>query len=194
MLRNWKKEFIENTGRVFFESKQEKEAHRKEVGLEKERAKMLKTIGQQTLERDYLQECFHIFGHPVPDLHQDGSQVVGTASVRINRNPLQQRLSKTCCAVQGESGMVGESDGKIGLLTRHCALSGGAQARQNASGGRLSGDRKLVRRLMYEMAIYEVYPKANLFRRNFMESGIDLSHKAKFTIDYWYVVLTRGPL
>lgn len=71
MLRNWKKEFIENAGRVFSDRKQEKEARRKEASLEKERSKMLKTIGQLTLERDYLQECFRICGQPVPELHQE---------------------------------------------------------------------------------------------------------------------------
>ena len=71
MLRNWKKEFIENADRVFSESKQEKEIRRKEVSLEKDREKMLQTIGQLTLERDYLQECFRICGRPVPKMHQD---------------------------------------------------------------------------------------------------------------------------
>lgn len=71
MLRNWKKEFLENAGRVFAESKIEKEARRKEEGLKKDREQMLKTIGQLTLERDYLQDCFRICGHPIPELHKD---------------------------------------------------------------------------------------------------------------------------
>lgn len=71
MLRNWKKEFIENADRVFSESKQEKEIRRKEASLEKDREKMLQTIGQLTLEREYLQECFRICGRPVPKMYQD---------------------------------------------------------------------------------------------------------------------------
>ena len=67
MLRTWKKEFVENAGRVFSESKIEKESRRKEDCLKKDRAQMLKTIGQLTLERDYLQDCFRIFGRPVPE-------------------------------------------------------------------------------------------------------------------------------
>ena len=71
MLRNWKKEFLENAGRVFAESKIEKEARRKEEGLKKDREQMLKTIGQLTLERDYLQDCFRICGRSIPELHKD---------------------------------------------------------------------------------------------------------------------------
>lgn len=71
MLRNWKKEFLENAGRVFAESKIEKEARRKEGSLKKDREQMLKTIGQLTLERDYLQDCFRICGRPIPEFHKD---------------------------------------------------------------------------------------------------------------------------
>ena len=71
MLRNWKKEFVENASRAFDENRQAKEARRKEAALEKEKAQMLKTIGQLTLERDFLQDCFRTSGKPIPKLHQD---------------------------------------------------------------------------------------------------------------------------
>ena len=71
MLRNWKKEFVENASRAFDETRQDKEARRKEAALEKEKAQMLKTIGQLTLERDFLQDCFRTSGKPIPKLHQD---------------------------------------------------------------------------------------------------------------------------
>ena len=67
MLRAWKKEFIENAGRVFNERQAEKEIRRKEAALEKEKGQMLKTIGQLTLERDFLQDCFRQCGQPIPD-------------------------------------------------------------------------------------------------------------------------------
>lgn len=70
MLRTWKKEFLQNAGRVFNERQVEKEARRKEAALEEERTAMLKTIGQLTLERDFLQDCFRRAGAPVPDLHK----------------------------------------------------------------------------------------------------------------------------
>lgn len=70
MLRNWRKEFTENASRVFNQTGLEKEARRKEDSLEQERDKMLKTIGQLTLERDFLQDCFRKTGIPVPELDQ----------------------------------------------------------------------------------------------------------------------------
>ena len=61
MLRNWKQEFLKNASSVFSqnESKAAKRAEqKKEAALEKEKTKMLKKIGQLTLERDFLQDCF----------------------------------------------------------------------------------------------------------------------------------------
>lgn len=71
MLRNWKTEFLANAGRAFDNSKQAKEERRKEETLKKEQSKMLKTIGQLTLERDFLQDAFRECGLPVPKLGQE---------------------------------------------------------------------------------------------------------------------------
>ncbi len=68
MLRNWKREFLENASRAFDESRQAKQARRKEAELEKKQAQMLRTIGQLTLERDFLQACFRTVGKPIPKL------------------------------------------------------------------------------------------------------------------------------
>ena len=45
----------------------EKDFQRKEDDLKKKQDKMLKTIGQLTLERDFLQDCFRKSGIPIPD-------------------------------------------------------------------------------------------------------------------------------
>ena len=71
MLRRWQTEFLSNASRAFDETRQAKEARRKEEALKKEQAQMLKTIGQLTLERDFLQDCFRAAGRPIPKLHQD---------------------------------------------------------------------------------------------------------------------------
>ena len=65
MVRTWKAEFIKNAKRVFSESQSEKEIRKKEVALEQERVRMLKTIGQLTMERDFLQDVFRRNGYPV---------------------------------------------------------------------------------------------------------------------------------
>lgn len=67
MLRNWKSEFIRNASRAFEQpNKAEKETRRKEQKREKENERLLKTVGQLTLERDFLQDCFRTIGKPIP--------------------------------------------------------------------------------------------------------------------------------
>lgn len=69
MVRQWKKDFLENAPMIFEDkAKEEKKAKRKEAALEKKNTKMLKTIGQITLERDFLQDCFRQCGLPIPEL------------------------------------------------------------------------------------------------------------------------------
>ena len=80
MVRNWKSEFLENASTIFENPKKaEKAARRKEEALKKEKETMLKTIGQLTIERDFLigqltierdflQDCFRRSGRPVPEL------------------------------------------------------------------------------------------------------------------------------
>lgn len=73
MLRNWKAEFLKNAGKAFEpQNKATKEARRKEIKKEKENERLLRTVGQLTLERDFLQDCFRITGKPIPSLDQKG--------------------------------------------------------------------------------------------------------------------------
>ncbi len=69
MVRNWKREFLEKASTVFEEPKKEaKQARKQEETQRKEVTRMLKTIGQLTLERDFLQDCFRRTGQTVPEL------------------------------------------------------------------------------------------------------------------------------
>ena len=68
MVRNWKREFLENAETVFENPKKlEREAKRKEAALEKKNTQMLKTIGQLTLERDFLQDYCPCMGNWIRD-------------------------------------------------------------------------------------------------------------------------------
>lgn len=58
-LRAWKTAFLEKAPTVFEESKSAKEAARREQEAAEEKAAMLKTIGQLTLERDFLMKQAH---------------------------------------------------------------------------------------------------------------------------------------
>ena len=72
MVRNWKAEFLSKANSIFERNrKAEREEKRKEDALEKEKAQMLKTIGQLTLERDFLQDCFRRKGYTVPRLDSE---------------------------------------------------------------------------------------------------------------------------
>ncbi len=73
MVRNWKADFLQNAGRAFEEpDKKSKEERRKERKREKENERLLKTVGQLTLERDFLQNCFRVVGKPILSLDQKG--------------------------------------------------------------------------------------------------------------------------
>lgn len=73
MVRNWKSDFVDKASSIFENPEKEaKKAKRKEEALEKKNAQMLKTIGQLTLERDFLQECFRQSGKPVPRFDSEG--------------------------------------------------------------------------------------------------------------------------
>lgn len=58
-LQNWKREFLNKAPEIFNDSKNSKEAARKEQEAADEKAAMLKMIGQLTLERDFLMEEAH---------------------------------------------------------------------------------------------------------------------------------------
>jgi transposase-like protein len=72
MVRNWKQEFLKNASSVFESPRKEaREAKKKEEAQRKETARMLKTIGQLTLERDFLQDCFRRTGRAIPEFNPD---------------------------------------------------------------------------------------------------------------------------
>ena len=58
-LRTWKSAFMEKASLVFEESKAAKEAAMRADEAAAEKAEMLKTIGQLTLERDFLMKQAH---------------------------------------------------------------------------------------------------------------------------------------
>jgi len=63
VLRNWKKEFLEKAPQVFEGSKQSRANATREREIESEREELLKTVGQLTIERDWLKKkSVEIFG------------------------------------------------------------------------------------------------------------------------------------
>ena len=63
MLRAWKKEFLEKSYQVFDESRQARELAAKEREMIAEREELLKTVGQLSIERDWLKKkSIEVFG------------------------------------------------------------------------------------------------------------------------------------
>jgi transposase-like protein len=63
LLRNWKKEFLEKAPQLFDESNRNRENVAKERQAEAEREELLKTVGQLTIERDWLKKkSIEVFG------------------------------------------------------------------------------------------------------------------------------------
>ena len=67
LIRKWRTTFLEKASMVFEDPEREAaKAKRKEENLEKKQKQMLSTIGQLTLERDFLQDAFRRTGRPIP--------------------------------------------------------------------------------------------------------------------------------
>ena len=63
MLRGWKREFLDNAAKIFGESRREKEMAATARETDAEREELLKTIGQLTIERDWLKKkSAEVFG------------------------------------------------------------------------------------------------------------------------------------
>lgn len=73
LIRKWRAQFLENASKVFIDPEREaSKVKRKEASLEKKNQQMLRTIGQLTLERDFLQDCFRRTGRAVPRFDPEG--------------------------------------------------------------------------------------------------------------------------
>ena len=72
LIRKWRTIFLEKAAMVFEDpGKEVAKARRKEESLEKMHKDMLSTIGQLTLERNFLQDAFRRSGRAVPRFDQE---------------------------------------------------------------------------------------------------------------------------
>ena len=63
MVQRWKKEFLENIGRIFGETKIEKDVKNKEKELEQREKLLMEKVGELTIENDWLKKkSLEIFG------------------------------------------------------------------------------------------------------------------------------------
>ena len=63
VLRNWKKEFLDKAPQIFDGSNQKRDIAAREREIDAEREELLKTVGQLTIERDWLKKkSIEVFG------------------------------------------------------------------------------------------------------------------------------------
>ena len=63
MLRNWKNEFLQKAPQLFDENNRKRDEAAREREIEAEREELLKTVGQLTIERDWLKKkSIEVFG------------------------------------------------------------------------------------------------------------------------------------
>ena len=63
VLRNWKKELLEKAPQIFEEGNRSREDTAKDREMEAERDELFKTVGQLTIERDWLKKkSVEVFG------------------------------------------------------------------------------------------------------------------------------------
>ena len=194
MLRNWKREFLENAGTVFEDRKKtEKQARRKEEQQRKETDKMLKTIGQLTLERDFLQDCFRRCGLPILEPSEE------YAGLSVRRQCELLRTSRSQVYYEPKPVDEQEVERRETIMPRidywHTQMPYLGNRRITAQlrkEGYIAG-RKLIRRYMHEMGIHTIYPKPNLSKRSFKESVVPYLLKDKavsFPNQVWWIDIT----
>ena len=202
MLRNWKQEFLKNASSVFSqkESKAAKRAEqKKEAALEKEKTKMLKKIGQLTLERDFLQDCFRACDLPIPNMINPKNKLSIRRQcelIHLNRSGVYYKHTENEKKREYEEELMKHIDE---LHTEYPCL-GSRKFVTLLKGEHFSVGRKLVRRLMQAMGLYVVYPKPNLSKRDFRESIVPYLLRNKvvdfpnqvWSIDITYIPIGRG--
>ena len=102
LIRKWRAAFLEKASMVFEDAEKEMaEAKRKEERLEKKQRQMLSTIGQLTLERDFLQNAFRRTGRPVPKFDPEDEM---NAEYRVNEEGISRHSIDARTAQGGKYG------------------------------------------------------------------------------------------
>lgn len=192
-IRNWKKEFLENSERVFSRSSDDKKLKEENRKLKKERDELLMSVGQASFERDWLKKNLKSFSDPITKkslikhvTRNDVSAWIKTLNSSIPF-PDKIKLTRTRqCELlhvprtstyrkHKEPDRTKENLIKERLDYWHTMMPymGTRKLSKILSADEILNDkgidcigRKLVRRYMHEMGIHAAYPKPNTSKRN----------------------------
>jgi len=202
MVRNWKKEFLEKLPLVFDKSRQERELMIKERELESERNELLKTIGQLTMECDWLKKNQQkhlgpttrrslIKSHPDITVERQCELLgvnVSTYYYKPKEKPSEQ--------LRRDEAMRNAID------CWHTAMPylGCRRLVAKLLKEGLTTHRKEVRRYMVEMGIYAVYPKPNLSKKGkqhrvypyLLRNKVIFLPNQVWSVDITYIKMKQG--
>ena len=200
LLRNWKREFLNNASAVF-DDKREENLKEKLVEERKEKAEYAKKVGQLTMQVDWLKKNLKKFADPTTRVNlvqnllttKELSASVGASLLDINRTSIYYKGSPV-------------SDDELAckeiidhLHTDNPTWGARQMSAQLKARGYRVGRRK-ARRYMNEMDIHPIYPKMNLSKRMqqakvcpylLRNAVIDKPNQA-WSIDITYIPIKHG--
>ena len=200
LLRNWKREFLNNASAVF-DDKREENLKEKLVEERKEKAEYAKKVGQLTMQVDWLKKNLKKFADLTTRVNlvrnllttKELPASVGASLLDINRTSIYYKGSPV-------------SDDELAckeiidhLHTDNPTLGARQMSEQLKARGYRVGRRK-ARRYMNEMDIHPIYPKMNLSKRMqqtkvcpylLRNAVIDKPNQA-WSIDITYIPIKHG--
>ncbi|MCB6657434.1 IS3 family transposase [Anaerostipes hadrus] len=200
LLRNWKREFLNNASAVF-DDKREENLKEKLVEERKEKAEYAKKVGQLTMQVDWLKKNLKKFADPTTRVNlvqnllttKELSASVGASLLDINRTSIYYKGSPV-------------SDDELACkeIIDHLHTDnptwGARQMSAQLKAREYRVGRRKARRYMNEMDIHPIYPKMNLSKRMqqakvcpylLRNAVIDKPNQA-WSIDITYIPIKHG--
>ena len=168
VLRNWKKEFLEKAPQLFDGANQKRGLAAAEREKEAAYEELLKTVGQLTIERDWLKKnqskCLGLITKKsLVSAHSDLSIERQCELLGLNKSSFYYRpVEKSPDQLQREDVI------RAAIDRWHTKMPylGCRRLVVKLTDEGLKTNRKEIKRFMDEMGIYAIYPKPNLSRRN----------------------------
>ncbi len=169
LLSNWKKEFLENSYRVFSVTKDERKAKNELKTIQEREQDLMAKVGRLTIENDWLKKNLN----KCLDTSQAKNLISKDDKLPINRQCELVNVNRSSFYYEPklptDVAMAFEESVRQRLdfwHTKFCYLGARRLAAKLRNEDGISVGRKLVKRLMGEMGIYAVYPKPNLSKRS----------------------------
>ena len=200
LLRNWKKEFLDNAS-VVFDDKREENLNEKLAEERKEKSEYAKKVGQLTMQVDWLKKNLKKFVNLTTRVNlvqnllttKELPVSVGAKLLDINRTSIYYKGTPVSEAGLACKEIIDH------LHTDNPAWGARQMSAQLKARGYHVGRRK-TRRYMTEMDIYPIYPKMNLSKRMqqakvcpyLLRNAVIGKPNQAWSIDITYIPIKRG--